>query len=395
MQSDEQLLARNARGRVTGPAWLRLMASQKPTRQRAFIVLLVSLPLWVYAVAAASFTLEANGEISLEQLLVFVAGRLLVFPALYGIYLLALSIPNGWVKQPRYWLLQLVLAFGFLTLMYPVLIALNTLAFGSYVQPNLLAALLHGDFQDAMAPFLSWRNWTETSLELSEIYLLGLALMLALSAFLRFKAEQMLTTELHSKWLEAQLATLRDQIGPHFLFNALNTILALIRDEPAVAEKMTIELGELLRHNLDRSEQEYTTVADELQFIERYLTIMKMRFEERLEVLIEVDPRVLTFNVPAFLFLPMVENAIKHGVAKFPGLNRIEIHGGQTDGLLSFRFNNLYVEPQAEAPVSQRRGVGLANARNRLAAIYGTRAEFSAGPDGRGRWVTAITLPIT
>jgi hypothetical protein len=377
------------------PAPLRFLSKLSEFRQTAAIVLLVSAPLWLYSIIAAGVTLTVGEEVSYANVIKFAAGRLLLFPILFGTYLLAMRIKAKPSRALRFWSKQLLIAAAFLILMYPLLLILNSWAFSVPVpiQDNFLVEAIRGHFQNALAPFRLWELWVATSLELSEVYLLGLALMLALNSFLRYRAAQSLTAELHAKWLEAQLATLRDQIGPHFLFNALNTILASIRDEPEMAEKMTIELGTLLRHNLDRGDQEFTSVEDEIMFVERYLAIMKMRFEERLQISIQLEPEVRQYRMPAFLFLPLVENAIKHGVARVPGRSSIEIQGSRAGDRLSFRFeNSTDGAPGAEAGAGHR-AIGLENTRARIQSLYGAEGSFSAGFETPGRWVTHVTIP--
>lgn len=362
--------------------------------QTAATVLMVSLPLWLYAILAAGITLEVNNDSSAIEIARFVAGRLTLFPLLFATYVLAVRLPNRYPGTLRFWAIQLSVSAVFLTLMYPLLLLLNYWAFDvPPVQVDFLDAALHGDFKAALAPFRLWGLWVATSLELSEIYLLGLALILALNSFLRYRTEQSLRAELHTKWLEAQLSTLREQIGPHFLFNALNTILASIRDEPEVAERMTVELGALLRHNLDRGDQEFSSVADEIQFMERYLAVMKMRFETRLQISAEIDPATHGYRIPAFLLLPLVENAVKHGVARTPGVSRIEIRGELRDRELHFRFLNSAERPAAPPEVREHRPIGLENMRSRILNLYGAAGSFTAGFDEAGRWAATIVIP--
>jgi sensor histidine kinase YesM len=393
-QSAQPLIGAIARRASSWPGPLAFLSRQSGFRQLLLVVLLVSLPLWLYAITSAGLTLMVVQEPGTQHLASFIIGRVMLYPLFFGTYLLALRVTRS-VGMLRFWVLQALITAAFLSLMYPLLLMLNAWTFDllAPMQPNLLSELLHGDFNGALAPFRLWRLWLSTSLELSEIYLLGLALILALDSFLRYRAEQSLTAELHAKWLEAQLATLRDQIGPHFLFNALNTILASIRDEPLLAERMTVELGALLRHNLDRGDKEFTTVADEVQFMERYLATIKMRFEDRLSVSVDVDPQIAGYSIPAFLFLPLVENAVKHGVSRVPGRNDIEIRGRRLDDKLVFSFMNTAGGADMPRRDTAHKAIGLENTRARIQALYGEEGSFSAGFDGSSQWTATVTIP--
>jgi hypothetical protein len=377
------------------PAPFRFLSGQVGLRRMIAIVLLVSAPLWLYAILTGCVALTVSNSLSTEDLAKYIAGRVLLYSLLFCAYLLAVQLPVRYPGLWRFWSLQVVISLSFLTLMYPFLLLANYWAFGvpGSVQGNFLIEAWHGDFADALAPFRLWELWLATSLELSEIYLLGLALILALNSFLRYRAEQSLAAELHAKWLEAQLAALREQIGPHFLFNALNTILASIRDEPETAERMTVELGALLRHNLDRGDQEFSTVKDEMDFVERYLAVMKMRFESNLRVSLDIEPAILECRIPAFLLLPLVENAIKHGVARVPGVNSIEIKAAYSGRCMFFTLGNSTDGAARSGGETQHRAIGLENTRTRIQRLYGSDGSFSAGFDTQGFWVVTVTMP--
>lgn len=386
-----------AAGKTRSGFWFEpanFLLNLSASRRLWAIIALVSAPLWLYAIVTASVTL-ATEDTSLGSILRFTAGRVLLFPILFGTYLLAMKAAGASLRSSRFWLLQILIAAVFLTVMYPLLLLLNSWAFDVPVpvEKNFVIELLRGNYQNALAPFRLWKLWVATSLELSEIYILGLALMLALDSFLRYRAEQTAAAELHAKWLEAQLAALREQIGPHFLFNALNTILGLIAEAPEMAEKMTIELGAMLRHNLDLRNQEFTTVGDEIDFVERYLSVMKMRFAARLQVSIEIDPRIARYRMPSFLLLPLVENAIKHGVGRIPGVNSIEVRGELVGSRLSFKVINSAAGAAEGAAEAAHREIGLENTRTRIATLYGEHGEVSSGFEQAGRWVSTVLIP--
>jgi two-component sensor histidine kinase len=197
-----------------------------------------------------------------------------------------------------------------------------------------------------------------------------------------------------AKAQEAQLAALRYQLNPHFLFNALNSISALIvTKRNADAERMTEKLSSFLRSSLNADPGELIPLEEELSLTEEYLEIESVRFGERLEVDVDCSPGACAALVPSFLVQPLVENAIKHGVARAKGTTRIGISGEVEDGQLLIRVSNSAVdEPSGPAPASG--GVGLPNVRSRLEALYGKRADLHAGL-ADGTYTATIRLPVT
>ncbi|MGH8402869.1 MAG: sensor histidine kinase, partial [Gammaproteobacteria bacterium] len=216
-----------------------------------------------------------------------------------------------------------------------------------------------------------------------------------INAFLSYKSEQVKAAQLQSKWLESRLGTLRGQMNPHFLFNALNTIVALIHLDPDRAENLLTELSALLRRSLADSYNEFTTVKDELYFVERYLAVMKARYEDRLNVNFKLDKQVADHVIPTFLLVPLVENAIKHGVAKATGKDTVEVSGRYAGDYLTFTVTN--VSPAVtgrDDTVTQISGVGLRNTRLRLSAIYGDNYRLECGTDNHGRWRSSVSIPV-
>jgi signal transduction histidine kinase len=196
---------------------------------------------------------------------------------------------------------------------------------------------------------------------------------------------------------QAQLAALRYQLNPHFLFNALNSISALIvtkRNDDA--EQMTDKLSSFLRSSLNADPGELVPLEDELALTEEYLDIESVRFGERLNVTVDCAPGACEALVPSFLVQPLVENAIKHGVAPSREPVNIDIHAHVEDGELCIRVENCV---SADAEINRvgknaggRCGVGLANVRQRLEAVYGQSATLTTAPSGNS-FVATICIP--
>lgn len=193
---------------------------------------------------------------------------------------------------------------------------------------------------------------------------------------------------------QAQLAALRYQLNPHFLFNALNSISALIvTRRNAEAELMTDKLSGFLRSSLNADPGELIALEDELALTEEYLDIESVRFGDRLEVEVDCGPGACETPIPSFLIQPLVENAIKHGVARSKAPTRIDISGRIEDDRLVIRVAN-DIAADADGPVPAPGGVGLANVRQRLQAVFGDAARLEAGAAG-GTYVATMTIPVT
>jgi hypothetical protein len=192
---------------------------------------------------------------------------------------------------------------------------------------------------------------------------------------------------------QAQLAALRYQLNPHFLFNALNSISALIvthRNEDA--ERMTDKLSTFLRSSLNADPGQLIPLEDELALSEEYLEIESVRFGERLDISVECAPDACDLLVPSFLVQPLVENAIKHGVAESNETVEVDISAevGQ-QGLCIIVANDLPAKDSG-AGARQRGGLGLSNVRRRLRAVYGEEATLVAGREG-SRFVARVCIP--
>jgi LytS/YehU family sensor histidine kinase len=196
----------------------------------------------------------------------------------------------------------------------------------------------------------------------------------------------------------SELKALRAQINPHFLFNALNAIVALIPTKPERAEETLEQLAEVFRYTLTRSDKEWTRLADEVDFVRAYLDVEKARFGERLQATIDVDPKVQDMTVPSMMLQTLVENAVKHGLSSVRGVGVLSIEAkADADRVhIIVRDNGAEAESNGrrrEAPIGE--GYGLRNIRERLAGHFGDRASFSLTRDrATSTTVAAIELPL-
>jgi LytS/YehU family sensor histidine kinase len=191
----------------------------------------------------------------------------------------------------------------------------------------------------------------------------------------------------------AELKALRAQINPHFLFNALTTIGYLIESAPPRALNTLMQLTALLRGVL-KSEGEFTTLGRELELVEHYLKIEHERFEERLRVRIDVPQSLRALRIPTLVLQPLVENAIKHGVAPSKAGGDVEVMASANRGALTLQVRNSGAPLHAAAPRHAGEHVGVENVRRRLAGHYGDHASLTLATDASGATVAEIVLPI-
>jgi hypothetical protein len=221
------------------------------------------------------------------------------------------------------------------------------------------------------------------------IYLGVVAAGLARAFSLRYRAQReesmRVAAQLRAQLAEARLDALRMQLDPHFLFNTLHAISSLVERDPRGVRRMISRLSELLRHTIEGPNEQETTLREELDLLRRYLEIMEVRFQGRLEISTDVQERALDALVPNLILQPIVENAIKHGVNKIEGTGRIALRGRIDGGELVLNVEN-------NAPLTEAgpgTGVGVRNTRARLAHLYGDEQRFELrGVDG----VTPTTI---
>ncbi|HEY8562194.1 MAG TPA: histidine kinase [Pyrinomonadaceae bacterium] len=171
----------------------------------------------------------------------------------------------------------------------------------------------------------------------------------------------------------ARLHSLQMQLQPHFLFNTLNTISELVHHDPRAADRTIARLGDLLRLSLETENMPEVSLRQELEFLQKYLEIEKTRFHDRLTVDFEIAPETLDARVPSMILQPILENAVRHGIAARPGAGRIEIHAARFDGMLEIKVfdDGAGIDDSQEAV--KREGIGLSNTRARLRQLYGER----------------------
>jgi len=222
------------------------------------------------------------------------------------------------------------------------------------------------------------------------------ALVLGNDARRKMHQRELTASQLRTRLVQAELSALQMQLHPHFVFNTLNSIAALIPKDPAGAERMLVDLAAFLRLTLRGSGREVVSLSEELQFLELYLHIEQTRLGDRLTVEFGVPLELLQAEVPYLLLQPLVENAVKHGVSQLAGDAWIAVSARRRGGRLTLQVADNGPGLSAGRPPAP--GIGLANTRARLANLYGDEARLELRPAGRGEagggLLVSIEIPI-
>jgi two-component system, LytTR family, sensor kinase len=210
--------------------------------------------------------------------------------------------------------------------------------------------------------------------------------------FALYRTRHLDASELEARLAKTHLQVLKMQLQPHFLFNTLNTIAELVHTDPEAADQMITRLGRLLRLSLDHASHQVVPLRQEADFLRVYADIEQVRFQDRLQVVWDLAPETLDAAVPTLLWQPVLENAIRHGVTPLAGRGRIVIASRREgeDLVLEIGDNGQGLPPGG-AP---REGVGLRNVRERVAQLYGRRAQFSLAPAVGGGTLATLRLPF-
>ncbi len=205
--------------------------------------------------------------------------------------------------------------------------------------------------------------------------------------------EQTRLTELEKIMLktsmrEAEAKVLRSQLNPHFTFNALNSIRALVSEDPMKAQQSITQLSNILRNSLLADRRKTVDLREELKTVEDYLELEKVRYEERLDYTIQADPKALYWQVPPMMLQTLVENGIKHGVSRLPKGGRLEVLATLEDNALMIRIRNTGTLGDTDSG-----GVGLLNTAERLSILYGKEAYFKIFQEIENTVCAEVSIP--
>jgi signal transduction histidine kinase len=236
-----------------------------------------------------------------------------------------------------------------------------------------------------------YHSWILTNLPWSVfLYFTVLGCIYAFTYYREARDREAQQSRLAAQLAQARLGALRMQLNPHFLFNSLNAITVLVRDQNTRdASRMLELLSGVLRQVLQSEKRQEVTLEEELQFIEKYLAIEQVRFSDRLQVRLSIAPNIHDTLVPEFILQPLVENAVRHGVSQRSAAGLIEITGRESDGelVLSVRDNGPGYVAASDG------GVGLVNTRARLETLFGAAGRLDVLNAEGGGTIATLRLP--
>ncbi|MFT4678854.1 MAG: two-component system LytT family sensor kinase [Flavobacteriales bacterium] len=223
----------------------------------------------------------------------------------------------------------------------------------------------------------------------SVVFFIWTLIYFAIHIFENFRASQIKNLELKAANTEIELSSFKNQMNPHFMFNSLNSIRALIDEDPIKAKGAVTELSGLLRNTLTLGKKQLVTLREELELVEHYLAMEKIRYEERLNVQYMVPEDLLDFVIPPFMMQTIVENAIKHGISKLKEGGTVALQARQDEGQLIVVVENTGQIRKSE----ESSGIGLSNTRKRLELLFSDRASLQL-KDINGKVVATLAIPL-
>ncbi len=253
--------------------------------------------------------------------------------------------------------------------------------------PELLKRPLPAFLAWAQSSYLTNLDWALMT------YAAIVGLSYALGYYRESQARALKAVNLEARLMEARLKTLEAELHPHFLFNTLHAISTLVHSDPDAADRMISRLSDLLRLTFDRSGAAEVSLKEELEFLQKYLQIEQIRFQDRLSVAFDIDPETLDVEVPRLILQPLVENAIKHGIAPRSGRGLVQISAKRQDQAIwiEVQDNGVGLSPNARARFND--GVGLSNTRARLECLYGDAHTLDFA-EGDGGLAVRMVIPV-
>jgi LytS/YehU family sensor histidine kinase len=230
--------------------------------------------------------------------------------------------------------------------------------------------------------------------DIASVYLGIVLIAHAVLYYQNFREREVRATQLESQLTKSRLKALKSQMQPHFLFNTMHSISALMLIDVPAADKMITRLSDFLRINLDNDDLQFTSLHRELEFARSYLGIEKVRFEERLNLVFNIAPDTLDAQVPHLLLQPLVENAIQHGISRLSQGGELRITSSREDSRL-----HITVKDNGPGPTESERnrlngGRGLKATRERLATIYGDDHTFEIYSPLEGGFEVEFWIPF-
>lgn len=225
-------------------------------------------------------------------------------------------------------------------------------------------------------------------------YWVILGIYYAFDYYRKYHDREVKALQLEGRLAQAELQNLKMQLHPHFLFNTLNTISVLILEDAQAANYMLVRLSDLLRITLESAGAQEVSLKQEIEFLQSYLEIEQTRFQDRLTVRFDVDPSTLNARVPNLILQPLVENAIRHGIAPRASPGLIEIQASRTNGVINLLVRDNGPGLRGSDPETIAKGVGLTNTQARLHHLYGKSHRFDLQESPEGGLMVKVQIPF-
>jgi sensor histidine kinase YesM len=229
-------------------------------------------------------------------------------------------------------------------------------------------------------------NWFQTQLFIGS----WIFVYISITNRQRIKEAEVTNLRLQNSLKEAQLANLSNQLNPHFLFNTLNNIKFTVRKDPLKSEKMITDLSDILRYSLESNKHEKVQISDELEIVKRYIDIIKVQMEDRLDFEKSVPENLYSYLIPPMILQMLIENAIKHGIDNIRHGGKVQLIAEDLPNYISFRIINDI--PNIDSFNTKSTGIGLVNIEHRLKLIYANNASLHTKNQDK-QFTVSLTLP--
>jgi len=371
-----------------------------PRSFRTSVVWALSFAVWTFVALAYAITIyqlyhSTGGSMSFLGVLALQSSQVLTYAPLTPF---AFAFANRYQVQRSNWAKRSLILLGGGLVFTAAQVALRGLTPYAFWDPRVrhwVSAIWDSQAHGFRIHWYMYRSLILSNVvdDVVATYLPIVLIAHVASYYLGFRERELRTSQLQAQLEKARLQALKSQLQPHFLFNTLNSISALMLTNVEAADRMITRLGDLLRITLETAGTQMTTLSRELEFVNCYIEIEKARFEERLKVSVEVTPETLDASVPHLLLQPLVDNAIKHGISRLAAGGEIRIAAAKFGG-------DLHLEVRDNGPGfcesshSSSRGVGLRNTRERLETIYGQNQSVELLTLPEGGAIARVSIPF-
>lgn len=369
--------------------------------QPAWLIWVASFGVWMFVALVGTGTIyelyrSTGGSPSFLTVLGMECGQILTyFPLTPFVFAFAIRYPvqrDNWLRRSL-----LHLAGGLIfTVAHISLRALTPYAYWDAQAHSWASAVwdsqAHGfRIQWHIFPQLFLGNVVD---DITGTYLPIVLIAHAVAYYRRFRERELRALQLETQLAQAHLQTLKSQLQPHFLFNTLHSISALMLTDVPAADKMMTRLSDLLRMTLEDSETHATTLSRELEFVNGYLGIEHIRFEERLNVVLDIAPDTLDAEVPHLLLQPLVENAVRHGISRLSSGGEIRITARHDEKSLNLRVRDNGPGLRNRDDFPAKVGLGLKATRERLETLFGNAQAFEVYSPDEGGVEVRVRIPF-